>query len=359
VYGELTTPIIGGGTLNDNAGLLINKTPALLIVVFLSSLLVLLHDKTICTRLSGLGAIGKRSYSIFIWHQVIIAFYRCYFTDELSLFTVLLYLIVVLIVSEASYRLIEQKIKPGKSLVLRYACCSAFLIIPSIYIYLHAGVIRDVEELNIKVSDAHRGMHGEYCDRVYKYETGFPQNDRINVLIMGNSFARDMGNVLLESNMMDSINLSYISNARADFWKAPTPQQIEIVRSASVLFIFCSYEDVPGYVLQNINTDCKLYGIGTKNFGKNNGPIFFRRNQKDYYCLTNTVIDGYCELNEKWKDSWGDNYVDFMSYVTTDRKNVMVFTPNKKYISADCGHLTQEGARWFADVLPIKEYLSK
>ena len=45
-------------------------------------------------------------------------------------------------------------------------------------------------------------MHAEYVDRIYEYDVDFPEeNGKINVMLIGNSFARDFGNILLESEM--------------------------------------------------------------------------------------------------------------------------------------------------------------
>jgi len=155
--------------------------------------------------------LGMMSYSIFIWHQPILAFYRYFVTNDFSLSFVLLFFVAVLALSYVSYRFVEQKIRVNMK--TRIATIFAFLLINGLAftLYMNAGVVRDVPELYVQKNNVHRNMHAEYVDRIYPYDKDFPKNNgKINVLVIGNSFARDWGNILLESAMADKINLSYI-----------------------------------------------------------------------------------------------------------------------------------------------------
>ena len=58
------------------------------------------------------------------------------------------------------------------------------------------------------------------------------------------------------------------------------------------------------------------------------------------------------KLNSQWKKDWGDNYIDFMGMAMDDSNRIRVFTPEGKFISQDCEHLTEEGARWYASIIP-------
>ena len=84
----------------------------------------------------------------------------------------------------------------------------------SLYIYQHAGVIRDVPELNVKVGSEQRGMWGKYCDRGYVYNKNFVSQGKPKWLVIGNSFARDWINIILESTIADLIELSYADNIK-------------------------------------------------------------------------------------------------------------------------------------------------
>ena len=154
------------------------------------------------------SSLGAKSYSYFIWHQVILAFWRDYI-GGMTVWSTIICLAVIAVVSELSYYFIEKKIKPGKKLFI--ACLVSAVAVSGVagVIYLRSGVIRNVPELSISVDNISRNIHGQYCDRIYSYDKDFPENDKPNVMLIGNSFARDWANILLESEMADKINISY------------------------------------------------------------------------------------------------------------------------------------------------------
>ena len=169
---------------------------------------------SVLVNIKALCLIGMMSYSIFIWHQPLLAFYRYFITSKFSLTFVLLFFVVVLALSYITYRFVEKKIKV--EMRTRIMMLLAFVLIngAAFALYIHAGVVRDVPELYVQMNNVHRNMHAEYVDRIFTYDKDFPtaDNGKINVLVIGNSFARDWGNILLESEMSDKINLSYIYN---------------------------------------------------------------------------------------------------------------------------------------------------
>lgn len=295
-------------------------------------------------NLSWLAYVGKMSFSIFVWHQIIVAFYRYFISTEITISFLLGYLIIVGSISWLSYQFIEQKIKVTNKSLIVTIIADAFIVMAGLYIYLIAGVVRDVPELDTFTSNRHRGMHAEYCDQVRQYNKDFPEeNGRINVLVIGNSFGRDMANVLLESDYKDSINLSY-----CDFWDL----MIERVNKSDVVFCFRAKNMVPQEIWDNLKERARVYGIGTKNYGKTNGCFYKNRHKEDYFMQRVEVSDGYLGANEYLHKTWGEDYVDFMSPILQD-KTLPVFTPDRKYISPDNKHLSKAGARYYSQILDI------
>lgn len=223
--------------------------------------------------------------------------------------------------------------------------CAVLVMTPSAYLYLHAGVVRNVPELDVVKGKEHRGMFGEYCDRVYQYKD-FPKEDnsKINVLVEGYSFGRDFANVLLESQYADSINLCYTFLLEDEGVDA-------LVRQADYVFTYRGKQDVPQFVWQNAKNTDSIFGIGTKNYGSCNGIIYARRNADNYFDLTAKLSAGYENLNADWKQQWGDKYIDLLSLAMVDDTHVQVFTDDNRYISQDCRHLTQGGAQWYARMI--------
>ena len=54
------------------------------------------------------------------------------------------------------------------------------------------------------------------------------------------------------------------------------------------------------------------------------------------------------KINEELKKKWQNSYIDLIEMVIDTRGTVPIFTPNCKFISQDCRHFTEAGAKYFA-----------
>ena len=333
-------------------------SPILLLTASVAVTCVVLASRNVCAFMHqakiihGVAFMGKMSFSIFVWHQILLAFYRYFISDDMTLAFGLELWVSTIVLSLVSYYGIEQRLQPtwknfGFSVVL-----FLLTVIPAGWVYLNAGVIRDVPELGIKKGEVRRGMFAEYCDRVYQYNHDFANNGKLKVLVEGVSFGRDFANILLESEWADKIDLSYIfkheekfDNRYSDF---------------DILFTFSSKDQVPAYVWDNMKDTSRVIGLGTKNFGTCNGQVYQKRSDEDYLDQTVSIYPNFYTLNEQWKQGWGEeNYVDFLKLSTAQDGKIRVFTDDHKFISQDCRHLTQDGAKWFAKQLESDDWFKQ
>ena len=67
------------------------------------------------------------------------------------------------------------------------------------------------------------------------------------------------------------------------------------------------------------------------------------------------ILDDY----QKEKAYWGDCYVDFMAPIIDGEHTVPVFSDECTFISQDCRHLTQNGAKYYAKLLDMKRIFKK
>lgn len=297
------------------------------------------------------GWLGKMSYSIFLWHQPILAFYRYTVSDKVTLSFIVFVFVSTALISITTYYLIENRIKVNKT--VRWAIIIAFIFVNSsaFKLYLQAGVVRDVPELGVTKGISHRGLFAEYCDRVYSYDKDFSSDKqgKPNILVVGVSFARDLTNVLLESDLKDSINISYIYNMDKKY--------INRVSESDYIFYFDWKHNVPDYVWNSLKEGCKVYGIGTKNFGTCNGIIYNNRNGKYYFDQTVSINKDFFLVNEMLKKEWGDYYVDMLTPVVQKDGTVKVFSDERKFLSQDCKHLTEGGARYYSKLLNLNKII--
>lgn len=285
--------------------------------------------------------LGRMSLSIFLWHQPFFAFYRYFYADELSLSVLLLLVGITILLSLITYYYIERQFTIGK--VSRISLIVAFLIVNTfaIWIYHQGGAVRDVPELDIRKGSYDPEMFERYTDRIYQYDHEFaPGTTKQRVLVIGNSFARDFANILLESSFSDSIQLSY----HVGIDDCPLSR----IRQCDRIYFFGWKHQVPTIVWQNLKANVEIWGIGTKNHGTSNGIFYKNRHHSDYFSQTTPINPDYFTVNRLLKEEWQDNYVDLLNLTLLPDSTIPVFTPDHHFITYDGMHLTQHGARFYS-----------
>jgi peptidoglycan/LPS O-acetylase OafA/YrhL len=300
-----------------------------------------------------LVGIGLISFSLYMWHQVILAFARYFVYEELRLPQLLMVLALTTALSVLSYRLVERPFRDRQRVSTRRvlaAVAAAFVISTTLgmYLYLRGGVIRDVPEFDVTAANVSLRLNGSwrrtaswrpYNERIYGYDADFKGDGGIKVLVAGESFARDWANVLLESPYGSRIDLSFSPSV------ANRPGFHARVRVADVLFL----ENKTRHDIQRLGIEAsELWIVGPKYFGPSNGLFYNRRG--DGYAIRTSTQQGFLERNELLRQQWDGRYLDYFAKVIDERGMVPVFTPSKKFISPDGRHLTQRGAQYFAEL---------
>ena len=254
-----------------------------------------------------------------------------------------------LIVGVASYYLIEQTIdriikRKGKAIV--YILTTSCLIIFTVsYIsfdfYKRAGVVRDIPELDTEVSKPETWETLVYNDNVYKYDVDFPNNGKKNVLVVGDSYARDWYNILKESHYANSLNLSY--------HKSLDDVLYDRVRKANYIFLanHGDFNLFDSYIPQMSHKE--LYRVGDKRFFSSPCLIYNQRFLGDsYYNQKIDITDDIANRNMKEKQIFGDGFINMMDVIKDNSGQYRIFTPEHKLISHDGLHLTRAGAKYYA-----------
>lgn len=336
-----------------------------LVTVCILSAVLILSNQALdnCITANNLFAkIGAASYSIFVWHQVLLAFYRYTISNHFTVFTYLLFLVVTALLSWLTYQFIEQKTNTW----LRTNNCVFYSIIICLwlvltgfagFIYMKGGVVRDVPELYISKHDFHRGMHADYVDRGYEYDKPFT-TEKKHWYVIGNSFGRDFVNVILESDVANQVEISY--STEKNFRKDNS-------RFTNADRVFVSTLGLNTDLITEIENLCTLCGlslnqltiVGEKNFGACNGQIYAKRSSPNYFNLYTDVVDSdrYLVQNQFFAELYGERYLNLMEMVIDDNQKVRVFTPDHHFMSADCRHLSKGGAIFIADKIDWNKYI--
>lgn len=350
--GERAMPYnLVGGTNTIRESFLPREVMVLLTVLF--ALLSCFSDRsengwTFLSRQSKIVApLGRMSLSVFLWHQPLFAFYRYFFADELSPVMLCCLIGVALLLSVLTYHLIEKRI--AINMMSRICLIFSFIVVNAfgLWIYQKGGIVRDIPELDIREGKTDPMIFEKYTDRIYQYDHEFvPDNPKKKILVIGNSFARDFANILLESPMSDSIQLSY----HYAFVDCPLTR----IRQCDRIYFFGWKHEVPDVVWQNLKRDADIWGIGTKNHGTSNGIFYKNRCCQGYFNQRATIRTDFFSANYLSHEEWQDHYIDFLDQMLESDKTVPVFTPDHHFITYDGRHLTPSGIRYYARLLNLQ-----
>lgn len=341
-----------------------NDLNIIVTIISTASIILFNNENSVANRFLSckpIVFIGTISFSFYMWHQLILSFYRYIYSTEITLIAGTLLILVTVCLSILSYYFVENYFRKSENIsTQKLLILSIFLFFVtstfSLYVYLKGGVVKDFPELSLYSTNAVRKMNSQYNDRIYNYNKAFSTTDKIKVLIIGDSFGRDWANVLLESKYKNDIEISYISN--------PDEEKDVQTRLLDADALFFSY--LEGFTLDELRSFTKKYKIssrfyivGTKNFGINNGVVY-NSDKNDKYCFQRVNIEQYTlDLNNKMVETWATRYINVLALFSDRDNQVPVFTPNCKFISQDCRHFTKDGAVLFNQKADVKKYLIK
>ena len=197
-------------------------------------------------------------------------------------------------------------------------------------------------------------MNVEYTERGFQYDKPFADSDKQHWLVIGNSFGRDFVNVVLESAVADEVEISFIDSRACSISDARFRD-----RFADADRVFVATRGLSRRFVSAVEVECwtgglspdKVMVVGDKSFGEHNGHVYAKRYRPDYFEQTVEPQQGeaFLDLNRRFREYYGERFIDLMGLVTSEGGRVRVFTPDGHFFSPDGEHLTRAGARFFAE----------
>jgi peptidoglycan/LPS O-acetylase OafA/YrhL len=325
----------------------------------LGTLLVLVYAKkgTVVARLLSVKTfvgIGLISYSLYLWHQPLFAFARILSFEEPSTGLFMGLVAVAFVLAYLTWRFIEQPFR-RKTVVstpkLVMACVAATVSLCVAGVSLHVGQGFPSRVFGDDSKTA-AGMHAGYNLRINQYSAeAFDPEGNTRVLIIGNSQARDFANILVEMDLIEDAQLIYRSGLELCEYTDLNDTDRALVQQADVIFFPITTLTAPCKNLLNTGQAeiDNIVFVGPKHFGYNLNP-FTRMAREGRPQYTVRVFDDIAEANDQNASIIPlDRYIDLIHSASEDRIHVRIFNDAGGILSADRVHVTQAGAKFFAN----------
>ena len=312
----------------------------------------------------GFVQIGLMSYSVYLFHQPLIAFTRVYVSDEPG---ILLAIPVVLtfLCAGLSYRFVERPFRDRTRISTKVALLSLTVVGAGLFAFGVAAHVTSgfpqraggsaIGQANFAVNSI------AYNQRALGYQTdAFPLGDGPNVLVLGNSFGRDIVNVVIEAMPDTPLNLVYRSDHYDCFADNLAPVLHDLLSAADIVFMASSVLPDERCVSYDIDRVKALGGrivyVGTKHFGYNLNWIM-RVPADRRASLTNALMDETLQHQQEMAAMVpAEHYLSILDAISMGGR-VPITDAQGQLLSPDRTHLTQAGARLVASAIEWADFL--
>lgn len=353
--------------------------------------------------------IGLISFSLYLWHYVIFSYFRSVYPGEVNLIYKLILICLTFIISIFSYHVIEKNFRNVKMISNKFLFISisiSYIVLISFFVfYINNGsFLKEKKFLNI--NNDNEALRKVWIEKIEKNKiTRFSNLDKINILIIGNSHARDMYNIFnlnkklfqeYEFAIFDTLIECYLENIKNNYndrcsylydkvdknrlkkaYEFNINNADYVVLSAEWSFndVLKLEDDVIPY-LKNLNKkiiltsnspkffyeikkpftllDLKLRNIKTENLTKTT----IEEIEKLHYI---SVTDVILKLNDWLETISKRNNIKYLrkeNFVCEKkRKRCEVITSNGNKIYWDNSHYTIEGAKHFGKIIYERKWL--
>lgn len=296
--------------------------------------------------------VGLTSYSAYLWHQPLFAFARIASLSPPSPGTMIGLTILTFVLAGLSWRYVERPFRdpafPFRRFVALVGVPAGLLAALGLVLHFNAGFPR----WTFPNIDTRADVHIGYNERIRTNWSGpFPDNGLANVLVIGNSYGRDVANVLLESSALDGKNLRYVLEEGA----CPLPQTDEAraaLAHADVLVVAVSGRgahciEAANSWLQHASP-VPFIVFGDKYFGESINPFARVPMERRSRAFADAGAGSAADNDRVAAALPPGKFVDLMRALGPDGRRLRFFDDAGNPISLDRLHLTRYGAIFVA-----------
>lgn len=334
-------------------------------------------------------SIGLVSYSAYLWHQPLFAFARHASLTEPSVPLLILLSISSLILAYFSWRFVEQPFRRkgyiSRKAVFVFAISTSLLFIGlGLLGYSTQGFESRYDESDRYLGGIRKADAGEYVGARFEnlqLKDFDAEDKRKKVLLIGDSYAKDLVNAVYESELTSHFQLSthhisarcgnlYLKEdfiaqvASTDLKRCMAAGWYEsgklnkLLRDADIVWLASSWRVWQAELLprsiSNIQRDFdnQVIVFGRKSFGDIQFKKLLQHKNEERLLLENPLSEDHLKVNDLMRSILEPGlFIDVSDVLCKSEKSCRLFTSDGKLISYDGGHLTADGARYYGQEL--------
>lgn len=346
-----------------------------------------LVGKVLCSR--AFVGVGLISYSAYLWHQPLFAFAK---HAGLPSHHAVLYgglSALALLLAYGSWRFVETPFRHARRITrkqiagLSFAGCGAVAMLGAV---AHAsdGFVQRLAPEDRYLASVSPGVYGAYVRKRFDdlQHVPFKAGDqRLKILVVGDSFAKDLVNAAFESPLAAQVQISTHQitagcgnlHLDRDFRQDITQKQPflcdndgwykgkalhDLIRQSDVVWVASAWSPWEARLLkESLGNLQREYGekfvvFGSKNFGAIDIKGLMSIPLPHRYAKQNQVSDTHRDVNRIVAEAAGTaRFVDVSGLLCGPQGTCPLFLPNGRLISYDGGHLTKDGAALLGKLL--------
>ncbi|CAF0953534.1 unnamed protein product [Adineta ricciae] len=359
-----------------------------------ASLIILFGQKNtlvgylLSTRL--LRFIGLISYSIYLWHQPLLAFLRLQSNRTPEIFIITIVIITVFLLSIFTYFCVEQPFR-NKTRFTRKQIFSMAGVGSILILILALGLIQTANSRtaiagndgDTYLSDLRKYGNWQYVVRDFnqlaKRKT-FSNESNTKLVLIGDSFAQDFYNIIVEGKYLSSydIRVYYIysrcqiylgSQNRKQFIDVQHHQTcandndiklaLPLIRQANVILLVNNWYEwsarrLPMTIrLLNLTKQQEIFIVGPKHFGKVNPKLYINKTMEYRIKQFQHPKAETIKVNDLLERTIDPSmYVNVLRMICNGYNHTCpLFTREGKLISHDGAHLTKYGVIYVGNII--------
>ena len=326
--------------------------------------------------------IGLVSYSAYLWHQPLFAFARQRSAERPEPVSLAMLSVVVMVIAYLSWRFVEKPFRSEKiiSSAKVWSCGlggSLVLIVLGTLGFVSDGFPNRFASDDRSLASLDTIQMSRYTDRLFlaALDQPFDDSKRKKVLIVGDSFAKDLVNVINETGMLSGLQVSthFISSDCGNLYlhrsftasiqssrrtacertgwyehdnlKRQLNEADEIwLSSAWSPWVAAMLPESTRNLRAEFNKPVLIFG--SKNLGQVTARTLLNLPIKARFDMANFIRSDVVAVNHQMRSTFSpEEFIDVSALLCASELTCRLFDPNGYLLSYDGAHLTPEGAK--------------